>query len=67
MTGAEKLRQEGHERGLRVLVVRLLGVKFGPLPTSAVMRIDAATVAELEQFCERALTATSLDEVLTER
>jgi hypothetical protein len=58
MTTAEQLRAEGEAKTL----LRLLALKFGPLPVEVVDRIQAGDSAELETWTERVLTATTLDE-----
>ena len=72
MTAGEELMQKGEARGeargevqgRRVMLRRLLTLRFGALPDAAVTRLDAADVATLETWGERVLTAASLDEVL---
>jgi predicted transposase/invertase (TIGR01784 family) len=69
--GLEKGRKEGRKEGLekgrieerRTLVTRQLAKKFGPLPETAVARLQAATVDELTGYADRLLDAGSLDEV----
>lgn len=53
----------GRAEGERILLRRQLVRKFGELPVSAEARLRSATEAELGQWAERILTATSLDEV----
>jgi predicted transposase/invertase (TIGR01784 family) len=60
MTTAEMLRAEGEARAL----VRVLTVKFGPLPQSAIDTVNTASAAELEAWMVRVLTAETLDDVL---
>lgn len=57
-------RREGLQEGERTLLLRLLRARFGELPAAAVARVEAAEVAELEQWGERVLSALSLNEVL---
>ena len=72
MTLAEQLMQQGEQRGLekglekglKRTVRRLLELKFGPLSTETINRIEAADEAALDRYTERVLTATSLEEVL---
>ncbi|MCE3602676.1 Rpn family recombination-promoting nuclease/putative transposase [Massilia sp. P8910] len=66
--GMEKGKEEGKEEGkaegqviaLRGVLGSLLRNRFGELPAPAAQRIGHATQAELEQWCERILNATSL-------
>ncbi|MCY3980274.1 MAG: Rpn family recombination-promoting nuclease/putative transposase [Alphaproteobacteria bacterium] len=67
--GIERGRIEGIERG-RVegqagIVLRLLELRFGPLPETARARVLGAPAAELEAWAEAVLEASSLDEVMT--
>jgi hypothetical protein len=57
-------RDEGLRAGARLLLLRLLRARFGELPATAVVRIDAADLTTLERWGERVLGAQSLDEVL---
>jgi len=65
---AEKLREEGREEGLnegqRKLLLKLLGLRFGPLPETVELRVRTARTAELSRWAERVLTAESIEEVL---
>ena len=45
-------------------MLKLLTLRFGPLPDDVIARVRAAHSAELERFAERVLNATSLDEIL---
>ena len=68
MTTAEKLRAEGLTQG-RIegraeTVIKLMTVKFGPLPDTALASVRAATAEQLENWAIRILTADTLDEVL---
>jgi hypothetical protein len=56
-------RQEGRQEGETLLLQRQLTRRFGPLPSSVVARIGAASVPEIETWGDRVLDATSLDEV----
>ncbi len=58
MTTAEQLRAEGDARTL----LRLLSLKFGPLPDDVVRHVRAGTPTELETWTERVLTAATLDQ-----
>jgi len=73
MTLAEQWRQEGREEGCeegalqaeRLVVTRLLGKKFGELPSSVLERIEAAPEKHLLAWTERVLEAATLEEVLS--
>jgi hypothetical protein len=68
MTTAEMLRREGMKEGevlgKRGTLLLLLRQRFGRLPAAAVAFIDQAGAAELDVWCSRVLTASSLDDVL---
>ena len=78
MTAAEKLtkqgeekgrkegRKEGRQEGQAELVLRLLALRFGELPSNITQRVRAASDSELTQWAERVLTAASLDEVFAD-
>ncbi len=57
-------RAEGEARGKAQLLLKLLTLRFGPLPDAAHARVNTAPEAELEVFAERVLTAPTLDDVL---
>jgi predicted transposase YdaD len=70
--GLEKGLEQGIERGIeqgigqgeaRVLL-RLLTLKFGPLPEAVQTRVDSADADTLLRWSERVLTAESLNDVL---
>ena len=67
--GIERGRIEGIERGRAEgqagIVLRLLELRFGPLPETARARVLGAPAAELEAWAEAVLEASSLDEVMT--
>jgi hypothetical protein len=77
MTLAEKLRQEGEQRGLekgleqgreqgqRDLLLKQLQLRFGELNAESTLRVQEASVFELEAMVERVLTAQTLEEVLS--
>jgi len=64
---AEEYMRQGMEKGVgqgeALLLQRQLTRRFGPLPSSVVARIGAASVPEIETWGDRVLDATSLDEV----
>jgi hypothetical protein len=57
-------REAGERSGRAALLLRLLTARFGSLPDDARERIDAASIAELENIGERLLTAQSVQEAL---
>jgi hypothetical protein len=73
MTTAERLRREGaaegeargEARGKREALLLLLRQRFGRLTAGAVAAIGKAEAAELDVWFRRALTAASLEEVLS--
>jgi flagellar biosynthesis/type III secretory pathway protein FliH len=62
--GLKEGLKEGLKKGERNLLLRQLRARFGELPPAAVARIEAAEVADLEQWGERVLGAQTLAEVL---
>jgi predicted transposase YdaD len=65
--GRQEGHQEGHQEGRREgeaeMLLRLLHIRFGNLPTDTVARVHAAAPETLLHWSERVLTATTLDEV----
>lgn len=55
--------EQGRLEGQRATVQRLLMRRFGPLPEAALMRLSAADEEVLDQWAERLLDASDLDEV----
>ncbi|WP_084494997.1 hypothetical protein [Nocardia shimofusensis] len=75
MTTAERLRAEGRAEGrtearteghVEVLLGQL-STKFGPIPAHIRDRIRSADVAHLLTWSQRLLTASTLDEVFSEK
>jgi len=64
MTIAQVLREEGRKEGRADLLLKQLAVKFGPLSEQTVARVQSAKLEELDQWAERVLSATTLEEVL---
>jgi predicted transposase YdaD len=76
MTTADMLRAEGQAKGeaeglakgvakgMARTLVRQLTRKFGPIPDTARQQIDAASIEQLEAWCDRLLDASTLDEVV---
>jgi hypothetical protein len=46
------------------LLLRQLTLRFGTLPEAIQVRVQTASIAELELLAERVLSAKTLDEVL---
>ena len=63
-------RQEGREEARvlvkREVVLQQLNRRFGPLPEPSQPTVDAADEATLDRWIDRVLTASSLDEVLSD-
>jgi hypothetical protein len=53
----------GKAEGKAEIVLKQLSLRFGPLDGEVVARVRDATVADLDRFAERLLTAASVDEV----
>jgi hypothetical protein len=64
--GLEKGLEQGIAQGKRALVRKLLMLRFGTLTANAERRIEHASLAELELWAERVLTANSLPAVFTD-
>ncbi len=64
--GEEKGRKEGRQEGQAELVLRLLALRFGELPSNITQRVQAASDSDLTQWAERVLTAASLDKVFAD-
>ena len=69
MTGAEKLRQEGREKGrdeaLRGMLTRQLRQRFGELPSDVIERVGKARTEQLELWGDRFATSDTLDQVFS--
>lgn len=67
MTLADRLREEGRaegrDQGRQDLLLRLLALRFGELPDSALAHVRSAAAEKLDMWAENVLTAASLDEV----
>ena len=55
---------EGEAVGERKLLRRLIVKRFGAMPAGAEERLNAMSIAELEQIGERVLDATTIEELL---
>lgn len=62
-TGLQEGRQEGRQEGESSLLRRLLEFKFGPLPADVELAIQSAPEQTLKAWFDKALTATTLDEI----
>jgi predicted transposase/invertase (TIGR01784 family) len=58
-----KARAEGKAEGRAEVLLKLLGLRFGPPPEETRARTETATLEQLDTWIERVLTAKSLDEV----
>ena len=56
-------KQAGLVEGERLVVTRLLEKRFGKLPETLQIRLEQATLAELEQWSLELLTANCLDDI----
>ena len=54
----------GMREGMRQALLIMLRARFGELPAAAVARIEAAKRPELEQWVERVMPASRLEDVL---
>ena len=62
--GIEQGIEQGIERGRRAVLIRLMQQKFGALPDTIVLRIEAITNAvELDRLTDSILTANSIEEM----
>ena len=61
--GRQQGRQEGRQEGEAALLQSLLARRFGALPDSVRIRLDGATVEQLESWAIKVLDARSLDEI----
>lgn len=61
--GLEQGRQESCQEGEATLLLHLLRLRFGPLPTEVEARVTAVNTETLLQYSERILTASSLKAV----
>lgn len=71
MTGAQVLiaqgrkegRQEGRQEGRREVLLRLLRLKFGALPETAIAKVNALMEEQMDSIIEQVLTAETLAEL----
>jgi hypothetical protein len=64
MAAAEEVRRQALAQGKAEIVLKLLSLRFGPLPVEAIERIRSASIAELDTLAERVLSAKSLEDAL---
>lgn len=65
--GHQEGQKEGRQQGERLVLRRMLVKRFGALPEWAEQRLIDADIAQLEQWTDRILDATTLDEVFLKR
>lgn len=73
MTAAQKLtedsyaqgRADGKAEGKAELLIRLIGLRFGPLSPAGRERILNAAPERLDLWAERIITGKSLEEILS--
>jgi len=61
--GRDEGRAEGEAKGRAETLLKLLGLRFGPLSAVTRARVEAGSRAQLEVWVERVLTAATLDDV----
>lgn len=54
----------GEARGRAAMLLKQLPLNFGALAPEVVERLQSASIEELDQWAERILTATSLEDAL---
>jgi len=59
---ARKYVSEGEARGRAAVLLKQLQLRFGPLPDAVTVRVQSASIEELDAWVEQVLSATSLDE-----
>jgi predicted transposase/invertase (TIGR01784 family) len=64
LRGLERGRQEGIEKGERIMLARMLERRFGELPGDVRERIEQASLGQLERWADRVLSAQTLAEVM---
>ena len=63
--GRAEGKVEGRVEGQLKAVLKLLALRFGPLPDAVDTRVRAATEAQLDALTEQVLTAQTLEEALS--
>jgi predicted transposase YdaD len=61
--GEQKGKQAGLVEGERLVITRLLEKRFGQLPYLLQIRLEQATLTELEQWSMELLSATCLEDI----
>jgi predicted transposase YdaD len=68
MTAGEVLMQRGEQRGeertLRRTLLRQLTARFGSLPAWVTTKLESASIAELDAWVDRVITAATLEDAL---
>ena len=64
--GKQEGRQEGRQEGEAAILLRLLALKFGPLPESVAGKVRRADADTLLAWSERVLTAATAEDVVQE-
>ena len=65
--GRKQGRKEGRKEGEAALLLRQLRHKFGPLDSAIEDRVNRTDAAQLLEWGDRVLSASTLDEVLNGR
>ena len=63
--GREEGLEQGRAEGSRLMLAKLLQLKFGPLDDATEAKLAGATLARLDAWSERVLTADGLENVFT--
>lgn len=58
-------RAAGEVHGRAAVLLKLLQLKFGPLPQAAAERVQSANIDELDAWTERVLSAASLEDIVS--
>ncbi|MEM9456954.1 MAG: DUF4351 domain-containing protein [Myxococcota bacterium] len=58
-----KSRSQGKQEGQAKTVLRLLRARFRRVPRAVARRVNQGSMAQLDRWAERLLTANTLDEV----
>ncbi|MCA9709351.1 MAG: Rpn family recombination-promoting nuclease/putative transposase [Myxococcales bacterium] len=62
--GEAKGKAEGEAKGKAEVLIKLLGLRFGPLPESLRARVQSAAIDQLDAWTDRVLTAQTLEDAL---
>lgn len=62
----KQVEERGAREGQRRILLRQLRTRFGEVPRTIVLRIEAADSAELDRWAERVLSAHTAEEVVAE-